>query len=69
MKYPAPEALCVKGVFQIQPLFLVHKLRNFLTINLKDKSFHNSMEWLGLYLQASEYFQIYSVQITGKYIL
>ena len=26
---------------------------NLLTVNLKDESFHNSMEWSGLYLQVN----------------
>ena len=26
---------------------------NLLTINLKDESFHNSIEWSGLYLQVN----------------
>ena len=54
----ALQALCVKGIFQIQPpisganflnnISLPHitwrNLGNFLTINLKDKSFLNSIE-------------------------
>ena len=32
-----------------QPL----KSLNLLTINLKDKSFHNSIEWSGLHLQVN----------------
>ena len=44
-------------------------------LNLKDESFHNSIEWSGLYLQVNippwlgNFFQIYSVQITEKCIL
>ena len=32
-----------------QPL----KPLNLLTVNLKDESFHNSIEWSGLYLQVN----------------
>ena len=51
-------------------------LKPLIYINFKDKSFHNSKEWSGLYLQVIKYptmvgknFQIYGVQITGKCIL
>ena len=48
-------------------------LKPLLTINLRNKSFHNSMECLGLYLKVNippwlENFQIYSVQNTEKCI-
>ena len=61
---------------QLEPAsrnWTLHNLWNLLTINFKDKSFHNSIEWSGLYLHANiqpdgENFQIYSVKITGKCI-
>ena len=59
MKSLAPEVSCAKGVFQTQPPIsganfsnnisvshiTWHDLWNHLTINLKDKYFHNSIEW------------------------
>ena len=47
---------------------------NILTINLEDESFHNSIEWSGLYLQVnippwSEKIFRFSFHITGKCIL
>ena len=61
---PCPRGIVCKNDFQIQPLFLVLTFQikyqdpnnmtqpwNFLTNNLKDKSFRNSTEWSGLYLQ------------------
>ena len=61
MNFPAPEALCAKGGFQIQscisgvnfsnnvsvpPYNMAQPLKplNLLTIDLKDGSFHNSIE-------------------------
>ena len=51
MKPPTPKALFAKGVFQINPLFLVLTFQiihqypiKLLSINLKDESFCNSTE-------------------------
>ena len=46
-----------------------HNLWNLLTINFKNKYFHNSVDWSGLYLQLYIPFSfIYSFQIIIKYI-
>ena len=53
-----------------QPL----KPLNLLTINLEDESFHNSVEWSGLYLKVKippwleKFFRFSVIQITGKCI-
>ena len=75
MKSQTLEAYCAKDVLQIEtPICAVkcpshmsesgwpwHSLWNFLTINLKNKSFHNFLDWSGLYLQVciSSYTQNY----------
>ena len=65
MKSWTLEAYCAENVFQIQPPICAvnfpsnmlksdrtwHDLWNFLTINLKNKSFHNSIDSTGIYLQ------------------
>ena len=67
MNSPAPEALCAKGICQIQSPFSVvnfannvsilhitwHNFWNLLSTNLNDKSFHDSIEWSGIYLQVN----------------
>ena len=65
MKSPTPEASHTEGVFPIQPSICPvnfsnnisrsgwtwQNLWNLLTINLKNKSSHYSMDWLGHFLQ------------------
>lgn len=67
MNSPAPEALCAKGICQIQSPFSVvnfannvsilhitwHNFWDLLSTNLNDKSFHDSIEWSGIYLQVN----------------
>ena len=80
MKPPVPEVLCVKGVSTpisganfSNNISISHTtqqiLWSLLTINLDDKSSHNSIEWSGIYLKFSskystvigKFFQIYAL--------
>ena len=65
MKSPTPKTQCAEGIFQMQyPICVVnftnkisrsswplHNLWKLLTINFRNKYFHNSVDWSGLCIQ------------------
>ena len=64
MKFPAPKALCAKGVFQIQrPISGVNFSNNTSILHITYYNLWN------LYRMVRKNFQIYSDQITRKCIL